>query len=215
MEDRNASFNERAANVWFVTSVIEPTKKSLSYSGSRSYFTKDERLNQTKEGILSIQKNYPEARIVLLEGSKRDFSNQFNGMGIEVVHFGKMFDQYIIRSPFKGLGEAYMLLSSASFSRHAKKVNKISGRYLISTNNNNADNLVAFSSNKAITILYSMQRSTYIEWLIHLETNFTELSKGLAIEEALTSFVAINNLAISQELGVEGLNGITGGLGKF
>jgi hypothetical protein len=52
-----------------ITSVINIPNRPLSYTNTRSIYTKEERLEQTKKTIYSVQKKIPDALIFIVECS--------------------------------------------------------------------------------------------------------------------------------------------------
>lgn len=212
---QNISSPIRKSGIWLVTSVIEPRSKSLSYSLSRSHFSVTERLQQTKESIQSIKGEDPTAEIVLLDGSRVDYSDFFSEYDIHYVHLNNYMSRKFINSPFKGLGEAFMLLSCKDLIAGYSVVNKLSGRYLIHEYDSELVPKIALSSNKAVTIHYTLNSATFDEWLDFLKMHLEDLTHGVSIEDLLTNFTDMLKISNVEKLGVKGLNGITGGFAKF
>jgi hypothetical protein len=174
-----------------------------------------ERLQQTRESVQSVISEDPTAKIVLLDGSKKNYSDFFSEYDIHYVHLNNFMSRIFINSPFKGLGEAFMLLSCQDLIAGYKVVNKLSGRYSVYGYDSGQDPKIAFSSNKAVTIHYSLNSVTFDEWLDFLKMHLEDLTHGISIEDLLTNFTSKLKIPSIETLGVEGQNGITGGFAKF
>jgi hypothetical protein len=57
-------------NITLITSIIDTPNTPLSYTNTRSVFSKEERFEQTKKTILSIRNKIPNNKIFLVECSK-------------------------------------------------------------------------------------------------------------------------------------------------
>ena len=57
------------ANIVLITSVINTPNRPLSYTKIRSVFSRNERFEQTKETVYSIQKYLPDSKIIMVECS--------------------------------------------------------------------------------------------------------------------------------------------------
>jgi hypothetical protein len=165
--------------------------------------------------LQSVINEDPTAKIVLLDGSKKNYSEFFSEYDINYVHLNDFMSRIFINSPFKGLGEAYMLLSCKDLLAGYMVVNKLSGRYSVYEYDSEQVPKIAFSSNKAITIHYSLDSVTFDEWLDFLKMHLEDLTHGVSIEDLLTNFTSKSKISSVETLGVEGQNGITGGFAKF
>jgi hypothetical protein len=125
-------------NLVIVCSAIHTNPNPLDYTPSRSYFTHEQRFNQTLETIDKVREKIPEAYIVLVEVTKLN-ENYRNVLIHKVDYLHETYDNeeifFITEGPYKGWGEATSLLSyltSLHFIELKEKINsvsKISGRY--------------------------------------------------------------------------------------
>jgi hypothetical protein len=132
------------SKLFVITSVIEPTAAPLTYSNSRSFFTTEERLRQTFSTVNSIQNAFPDANIVLLDGSNTNFSGYFGYIKnfkyvslkeidsdvCEIVnnHKHKSYCECLMLKTFYEKFKDYILEHDYTF--------KVSGRYLVFDMNN-------------------------------------------------------------------------------
>ena len=203
-------------NIYIVTSVISPSLRKLSYSMKRSFFDDADRLQQTIDTLESIRKNDSSADIVLIDCSRNRFLLRAEFERFEIYRITKWIPRLVINGPFKGLGEAIMLISSFNLTSQYRTVSKLSGRYkLISQPISNVEALFSLSDKKAITIYYRLSNDLYRKWLIFVESNLSHLSRGVSIENLFTEFTENSRVHPVEKLGVEGLNGVTGGLTKL
>ena len=106
-----------------------------------------------------------------------------------------------------------MLIATSKITDNYRTVSKISGRYeLYKPPASTPMVLFSVSNELAITIYYRMDSYIYKKWISFIEMNLNSLSKGMSIESLLTQFTERNNLRPVENVGVRGLNGITGGL---
>lgn len=117
----------------FITSVLSPVTRALSYSPVRSVFSNEERFAQTLETIASVRRVVPHATVVCIEGGREKPVAALLEASDQVIHVGtNWFVRMCVESRFKSLGEIAMLLA-ASFvcPRRAVWYYKISGRYTL------------------------------------------------------------------------------------
>ena len=102
-------------NLVIITSIINTPNKPLSYSKTRSIFTRHERFEQTKDTIQSIKKYIPNNKIILVECT--DFSineNEYfkNNCDIIINLIHKFKEKNYIYSSAKAAGEGIMTISA-------------------------------------------------------------------------------------------------------
>ncbi len=122
--------------LFIITSVIHFTNKPLSYSNVRSVFTSEQRIEQTLKTIHSIKKYVPNAQIILIEAGDVDVPLFEKHVDIYKFLGSKFLVRSAVKSKFKGLGEAVILLS---LNKLLQKLDydylfKISGRYFLNEN---------------------------------------------------------------------------------
>lgn len=136
--DESSASSPLGATPWFVTSVIAPPKRALSYTKVRTVFGPQERLNQTRLTLQSIRQHFPDSPVFLLEGSQFLDKSQEKQLrdalvpDATVIRCSGRLTQEAIQGPFKGLGEVMMMLGAVG-TRVASERGflKISGRYVI------------------------------------------------------------------------------------
>jgi hypothetical protein len=160
--------------------------------------------------------NDSSAHIVLIDCSRNEFLLGQDFQGVEIYRIKKWIPRIVINGPFKGLGEAIMLIASFELTSDFEFVSKLSGRYQLSSHPiSTPEVLFSLSDEKASSIYYRMPIEVYREWLKFIDSNLSHLSTGVSMEDLLTKFTKKWNLNPIGKLGVEGLNGITGGLTKI
>jgi len=127
-------------NLVLISSAIITINEPLSYTPVRSYFTHQQRYEQTLNTIESIKNKIPYAYIVLVEGTELPEMMYKNLVSkVDYIHKAYLISDIYkhVNSPYKGLGEGSSLLSYLQ-SQHYKEheilfnsISKISGRYKI------------------------------------------------------------------------------------
>jgi len=197
--------------LWLVTSVIQPNKKPFSYSKNRSIFTDELRLTQTKETIASIKMNSDHALIAIIEGSKYPKIHDLADQEVLVFQLQSKILKFVVNGPFKGLGEAILLLLFRPDASTTTYVKKISGRYVVNEDLQARPILFREHSGSAVSISYGMIPEVFNCWQNYLEAHLLVLSQGVSMEQLLHNFTRENSFTGSHLLGVSGKNAITGG----
>lgn len=88
---------------FILTSSIDISEKPLSYSPTRSVFSKEERFRQTMYSVSSIKSNYPDAKIFMVDSSKNYHEYEYffsSYFGIEYYPLEKYFPHlnYIVNN---------------------------------------------------------------------------------------------------------------------
>ena len=123
-------------NLVLITSIINTPNKALSYSATRSVFTRKQRFEQTKKTITSIKEKIINCKIIIVECTdfnkeEEDFFNKncdyvFNLWNKKELHNN-------IFGPSKSLGEGTMTIEALKYIEELKLefnyLYKISGRY--------------------------------------------------------------------------------------
>ena len=127
----NLDVHLETRHVFIVTSVIKPSKEPINFFSTRSKFTPNERLKQTRNTIKSIRHHFLNSYIILVEGSDADVSSIEN---VDQVVFCK--DPCISSSPNRSLGDIYLTRAgilgyqqSETKKTKKEKFYKMSGRY--------------------------------------------------------------------------------------
>jgi hypothetical protein len=120
-----------AMTLWIVSSVIRPKKKPFSYTRQRSVFTEDLRFIQTKKTIESIELNSRNAVIAVIEGSNYERVSKLESRNVLVHQVRSKVLRFVINGPYKGLGEAILILLVRADTNSTTYIKKISGRYTV------------------------------------------------------------------------------------
>lgn len=207
----------RDSRPWIVCSSLMPSDSPLSYSRVRSAFTVDQRVEQTRESLLSIRRNRKTARIVLIDNTTEveRLESVFGDVeGVGFVSSSELRSQSLTAaSPFKGLGEAFALLGvCSSVVIGDSGFWKLSGRYwltddgfaaatpdpagVVATLKRGGLNTTCFSV--APTAVQALRRA--------LNRAIPRLLVGVALEKCMyTGLANGNELALVERIGVEGL----------
>ena len=126
---------------FIIISVIDYPKKKLSYTDTRSVFSVEERLAQTKQTIASVEKYAPDAIVDLVEIGLTDYKAEFSSnMSLSYTYKGGgALTAWAVRSPFKGLGETLGMLHAIHRTSFGDFCFKLSGRYELTENFTKAD----------------------------------------------------------------------------
>lgn len=198
-------------SLWIVSSVIQPRLSPFSYSKVRSVFSHDSRLAQTRETIASIKSTTDRVVIAILEGSKYAGIYDLADQDVVVFQLKSRILRFVVNGPYKGLGEAILLMLIRSEADASTYVRKISGRYTVSQAIETRPVLFREQSGSAISVSYGMTLNVFEKWQSYLETNLSALSKGISMEQVLYNFTKSNSFKPSPLLGVSGRTAVTGG----
>jgi hypothetical protein len=125
-----------------ISSVIYVKDKPFSYSKTRSVFSPEERIEQTKNTIKSLREKIPDVKIFLFEQGLIDIiDTDLDFMVDEYKYIGNNFlVRFATDSKFKGLGEVIGLLFTTLYlPKDFFGIFKISGRYFLNDNFNLED----------------------------------------------------------------------------
>lgn len=197
--------------LWIISSVIQPKLRPFSYSKVRSVFPPETRFIQTKNTIASIKSISDKALIVVVEGSKYAGIDELVDENVLVFQLKSNILRFVVNGPFKGLGEAILLLLIRPKAKSTTYVRKISGRYIVNEVIEKKPILFREQSASAISISYGMTLDVFEHWQKYLEINLTVLSKGISMEQLLYDFTRRHSFDGSPILGVSGQVAVTGG----
>jgi hypothetical protein len=195
-------------NIVLITSVINTSKKPLSYTKTRSVYTKEERYQQTKKTIKSLDA-IPDKFVILIEGSDLEMDKE-NYLKNNVDLYKNLFDDKKkyknIKSKYKSLGEVTQTIEAVDFIKSLDlrfdNFIKITGRYELTKNfdysNFENDKFVVKKINddikNVLTSLYKVPFQyidDYYRFLIEAKKHKKYFSIG--IEKALANFLLNNN----------------------
>ena len=209
-------------NLVLITSIIHTPKLELSYSDIRSFFTPDERFEQTKKTIQTIKEKIPNSKILIVECSKLT-DEQFNYLNTNCDYFLNLIDNidYVnnIYSQSKALGEGTMTIAAIKYIKENNieydNFFKITGRYWLSNSFNyenfcNTDVVVYLihgNVHNACTSLYKLHKNnieSLYNFLIH---NMNLMINCIGYEVLFAMFlnsVSNNKIINLNKIGVSG-----------
>lgn len=210
-------------NIVLITSVINTPNKALSYSATRSVFTRKQRFEQTKQTIESIQNKLKDVIIIIVECS--DFNKE------EEEYFNKNCDYVFnlwdkkkihnnIFGQSKSLGEGTMTIEALKYIEELKLeynyLYKISGRYWLNENfkisnvENNVFKKINNNENNIFTALYKLNHKTVQQILEFLISNIEPMQKCIGYEVLISHFVKNIDKNLVDIIGLSGFVTVCG-----
>lgn len=209
-------------DIFLIVSVIDVKESPLSYNETRSIYTKEERLTQTLETILSIKNNVPNSKIFMFEAGQSDYKNIFFNKVDGYFYLGK---DYIIKksvnSKLKGLGEVFIIYKSIKLLKkkklidHCRLLFKISGRYYINSDfklsdwNSDKLNFLKINNNYS-TRLYAIPKSNLNYYKVISFIAIPFLIIGLSIENIFYKLINVKKVNTIKVLGLSGKVAVDG-----
>ena len=214
------------SNLVLITSIIHTPNKPLSYTNTRSVFSRKERFEQTKLTIQSIKKKIPNNKILLVECT--DFTEE------EKIYFEKecdyvlnLWSKYELHEDIfgisKALGEGTQTIESFKYIKENNicyaNLFKISGRYWFNDkfdyNIFNNNSLVFLNVNKihASTNVYKIPNTTQEVLCCFLINNNNAMKACIGYEELFSHFLkSINyeNTITIRSIGISGFVTVNG-----
>lgn len=208
---------------WLVTSVVSPASTMLSYTKTRSIFSASERQAQTVETVKSIARVAGTTSLVVDAGLRDTrIEEALEGCRASLVQIPRpSLIATAIDGPFKGLGEALLLIAFSMADVSRDGFWKISGRYaLLDGPGVGACPALTPASVRAhrddgvlSTVCIGIGAGLVQPFARALEDSIEEMLTGMSLEEVFTRFVALGAHA-QQNLpfGVEGRIAVDGSL---
>jgi hypothetical protein len=193
-------------NLVLVTSIIRPPNYPLSY-GVRSIYTSEQRFEQTKFTIKTIQEKIPNSTIFIIECSdlnEDELSYFSNNSNIFLNLYNNIDLRKLMHSSSKSLCEGSMTICALQFliENNIKCDNliKISGRYYLSENfnyNNFNNNKVVIkyidgNRNNVFTALYKIPYLYISKLKNFLEKNIFKMKNFIGYEVLFSDFIKEN-----------------------
>jgi len=217
-------------NITLITSVIDTPNLPLSYTQTRSVFNKQQRLEQTKQTILSIREKIPNTRIILIEcSSLTDEERRFFVSTVDF--FINIFDtknELLIQRMFtisKAMGEGTMTILALQFlinnNVEFDNLFKISGRYWL---NHGFDYLLYHHSlscvhkinndnTNMLTCFYKLSKELTVEWLQYLIDSEADFVHCVGYEVIFAKFLKNKTVKlIENKVGINGYIAVCGTL---
>ena len=181
---------KQTQTIALVTSVINISNNPLSYTNTRSVFSPKERFEQTKNTIISIRKNLPDAKVFFLECTELDAAEIYE-LKMMVHIYVNISDKNTenreqllsnINSTSKTLGESTLTTFALQYLEdnhiHYDRFVKLSGRYWINQHFNsvifnNNQNIVAPAvgeSGKLCCSFYQLNTKTAKRWCYFIKS---------------------------------------------
>lgn len=210
-------------NITLITSVINTPNIPLSYTNTRSVYTKEVRFEQLKKTIETVREKIRDNRIFLIECSLLSLSEQ-QYLTNAVDYFVNIHDtenQTLINRMFtssKSMGEGTMTINALQYllSNNIEFDNffKISGRYWLNNTfsyelYDNYSSVIRHigDNNYVFTCFYKLSKDASLLWLDYLINSENEFVNCMNYESIFAEFfkkMNINDTVITNNLGVNG-----------
>ena len=206
-----------------ITSVINTPNTPLSYTNTRSVFSRQDRFEQTKKTIKSVREKLSNSKIIIVECS--DFNEEENNYFKENCNYilnlwnKKELHNYIF-GPSKSLGEGTMTIEALKYIKELnleyQYLYKISGRYWLNENfkieniQNNIFKRINKNENNVFTALYKIDKKTVEKLLIFLINNIEEMKKCIGYEVLMSYFVKNIDNQLVDIIGLSGFVTVCG-----
>ena len=210
-------------NLILITSVINTPNTPLSYTNTRSVFSRQDRFEQTKKTIKSVREKLSNSKIIIVECS--DFNEEENNYFKENCNYilnlwnKKELHNYIF-GPSKSLGEGTMTIEALKYIKELnleyQYLYKISGRYWLNENfkieniQNNIFKRINKNENNVFTALYKIDKKTVEKLLIFLINNIEEMKKCIGYEVLMSHFVKNIDNQLVDIIGLSGFVTVCG-----
>lgn len=215
-------------NLVLVTSVIDPPQNPLSYSKTRSVFSKQERFLDTILTINSIRNKIPNSLIVLVECSdltpteEKYFTDNCDYL-LNLWSRKDLHDKIFGSS--KSLGEGTMTIEVLKYIQTQRisyqNLIKISGRYWLTdkfnyqqfNNNKLVCHRIRNNENNVTTVLYKLSSEKVHKFLDFLVANTDLMYKKIGFEVLFAKFVNLadkNSVLYIDQIGITGKVTING-----
>ncbi len=205
--------------IFIIPSVLHFKEAPLSYISTRSIFTVEERLSQTKQTITSIRDKVPSAHIVLAEMGTETAPPDLQSLVDTYKYLGnKKIVRFACDGKYKGLGEAIGLLYILPVVKKIEgdSIFKISGRYSLndhfSLDEWDMGDKCTFLKSKGLfsTRLYRIPKKLLSVWKYALLKSLPFLLRNESIESTLTRCMPQKYISIISVAGISGVVAPTG-----
>ncbi len=205
-------------DVFIVTSTIAVSDAPLSYTSTRSIFSREERFAQTLRTLQSVRARAPGAYLMVIDNSEIDQS-EFTGFSAlaDFIISGDAALMSLRDHPNKGVSEAALVRKALEFTRKRprRRLFKLSGRYELT----DAFRIGTFSLSRFSfllrdevysTVLYSVpqaEEATYDDALRRVIESAGSLD---GIERLLRELIPACRVDLVPQLGVSGFIAVDG-----
>jgi thymidylate synthase len=209
-------------NLVLITSVINTPNTPLSYTNTRSVFSRQDRFEQTKKTIKSVREKLSNSKIIIVECS--DFNEEENNYFKENCDYilnlwnKKELHNYIF-GPSKSLGEGTMTIEALKYIEELLEYQylyKISGRYWLNENfkieniQNNIFKRINKNENNVFTALYKIDKKTVEKLVFFLINNIENMKKCIGYEILMSQFVKNIDKKLVDIIGLSGFVTVCG-----
>lgn len=203
-------------NLILISSVINITKKPLSYTTTRSVFSSEDRFDQTLKTIASLQV-IPNRYVVLIEGSKinsaiESILCESVDRFIEVYRNSSWRIKRRIKGYYKSIAEGTLLIEGLKYFdiTQYENIYKISGRYYLTSDFDIncwlGDDTIFWSDGYSYsTTFYKINRKDYQQYL----NTLAEASQNRAMIESIFKS-HFPDVKIIEKVGVAGKVSVNG-----
>lgn len=210
-------------NIVLITSVINTPNSPLSYSKTRSVFSRQDRFEQTKKTIESIKEKLPSDKIIIVECS--DLNNEEQDYLNDKCHYilnlwNKTELHGSIFGISKSLGEGTMTIEALKYIEELNLeynyLYKISGRYWLNENfkmnnvENNVFKKINNNENNVFTALYKIKKEIVHKLLEFLISNIEAMKKCIGYEVLISHFVKKIDKHLVDIIGLSGFVTVCG-----
>lgn len=206
-----------------ITSVINTPNVPLSYSKTRSVFSRKERFTQTKNTIVSIKDKIPNCKIIIVECSDLNTEEQ-EYLSINCDYILNLWEKKELHNNIfgksKSLGEGTMTILALKYINNMDiKYNylyKISGRYWLNDNfnicniENNVFKKIKNDENNIFTALYKINKNTVEKLEIFLTDNMQNMINCIGYEVLMSQFVKNIDKILVDIIGLSGFVTVCG-----
>lgn len=206
-----------------ITSVINTPNVPLSYSKTRSVFSRKERFTQTKNTIISIKDKIPNCKIIIVECSDLNTEEQ-EYLSINCDYILNLWEKKELHNNIfgksKSLGEGTMTILALKYINNMDiKYNylyKISGRYWLNDNfnicniENNVFKKIKNDENNIFTALYKINKNTVEKLEIFLIDNMQNMINCIGYEVLMSQFVKNIDKILVDIIGLSGFVTVCG-----
>lgn len=208
-------------NLVLITSVINTPNRPLSYSNTRSVFSRKDRFEQTKKTIQSIKEKLPNDKIIIVECSdlNNDEQSFLNSHCDYVLNLWENTELHnSIFGISKSLGEGTMTIEALKYIQNIefKYLYKISGRYWLNERfildkiEHNVFKRINHSENNIFTALYKIEKPIIKPLLLFLMNNVEAMKKCIGYEVLMSHFVKSIDKHLVDIIGLSGFVTVCG-----
>jgi hypothetical protein len=217
-------------NITLITSVINTPNLPLSYTRTRSVFTKEERFEQLKKTIETVREKIPETQICLVECSYL-YQNEREYLISAVDYFINIYEtqnMLLIQRMFtisKSMGEGTMTMYALQYLNDNNigydNLFKISGRYWLNDtflyklydNFLTCTHRIGGDINNVFTCFYKLSKDDSRFWLDYLKNSENDFINCIGFEVIFAKFIKSlknKNVIIENKVGINGYVSICG-----